>query len=113
KYLKFARSRSILCRLHQRHRNGIRLLAGGTAQHPDTDRPVAALLEDFGKDLALQDVESVRVAEKTRHADENVGVEGVEFLGVAAKESCIALQDLLFVQHHAPGDAPLDGVGFV
>src|SRR4030095_16585492 len=46
-------------------------------------------------------------------ADENVGVEGVEFLGVAAKETCIVLQGVLFVQHHAPGDAPLDGRGFV
>ena len=74
---------------------------------------VAALLEELGKDLALENVESVRVAEKTRHADENVGVEGVEFLGVAAKEICIVLQGVLFVQHHAPGDAALDGGGFV
>src|SRR5262249_3323346 len=114
KHLKFApRARSILCRLHQRHRNGIRLLAGGTAQYPDADRLVTALLEDLGKDLALESVESVRGAEKTRNADENVGIECVEFLGVAAKESCITLQSVLFVQHHAPGDAPLDGVGFV
>src|SRR5262249_55014761 len=89
------------------------LLAGGTAEYPDTKRVVAALLEELGKNLALENVESIRIAKKARHADEHVGVKRVKFFGVAAKESCIALQGVLLVQHHAPGDAPLDGRGLV
>ena len=49
---------------------------------------LSALLEDLGKNLALEHVKSIRISEKTRNADENVRIECVEFLGVAAKESC-------------------------
>ena len=72
-----------------------------------------ALLEESGKNFALEQVESFRVAEKTRDADEHVGVERVEFFGVAAEEIGVVLRRVVLVQHHAPGDAPLDGGGFV
>ena len=89
-------------------------MAGGTAERPDAERIVAAPLEELAKDLALENIESFRVAEKTRHADERVGIKGVEFFGVAAQEMGVVLQRvLLLIQHHAPGDAPLDGDGFV
>ena len=112
-HLELAHAGRLLRRFHERHGDGIRLLAGGTAEHPDAERLVAALLEELGQNLALENVERFRVAEKTRHADEHVGVEGVEFLGVAPEEIGVVLQRVLLVQHHAPGDAPLDGGGFV
>jgi hypothetical protein len=77
------------------------------------ERVVAALLKELGKNFAFENVESIRVAEKTRHADEYVGVKRVEFFGIAAEETGVALRRVLLVQHHAPGDAPLDGRRFV
>ena len=112
-HLELAQAGRVLRRFHERHGNGIRLLAGGTAEHPSAERFVAAPLEKLGKDRALENVERFRVAEKTGHADERVGVEGVQLLGVAAEEMGVALQRVLLAQHHAPGDAPLDGGGFV
>ena len=112
-HLELARAGRLFRRFHERHGNGIGLLTGGTAEHPDADRIVAALLEELGKNFALQNVEGVRVAEKTRHADEHVGVQGVEFFGVASEEIGVGRRRRAFVQHHAPGDAPLDGGGFV
>ena len=90
--------------------------ASWPVEHPSTQARndwIAAPLEKLGKDRALENVERFRVAEKTGHADEHVGVEGVQFLGVAAEEMGVVLQRVLLVQHHAPGDAPLDSGGFV
>jgi hypothetical protein len=84
--------RGVLRGFHEGHGNGIRLLAGGTAKHPDPKRFVAALLEELGKDLALENVESFRVAEKTRHANQRVREKGVEFFGVAPEEIGVVLQ---------------------
>ena len=91
-YLELAQAGRFLRGFHERHGDGIRLLAGGTAEHPDADRLVAALLEELGKNHVLEHVERFRVAEKTRHADEHIGVEGVEFLGVASEEIGVVLQ---------------------
>src|SRR4029434_35591 len=92
KHLEFTHAGGIFRRFDERHRDRIRFLAGGTAEHPDADRVVAARLQQLGKDLALENLESTRAAEKTRHANENVGVKGVELFGVASKESRVVLQ---------------------
>ena len=112
-HLELAHAGRLLRRFHERHGDGIRLLAGGAAEHPDAERFVAALLEQLGQDLALENVERFGVAEEARHADEHVGVERIELLGVAAEEMGVVLQRVLLAQHHAPGDAPLDGGGLV
>ena len=85
----------------------------GAAEHPDAERLVAALLQELRQDLALEHVERVRVAEETGHADQRVGVERVELLGVAAQELGVALERVVLGEHHAPADAALDGAGLV
>src|SRR6185295_1231351 len=40
-------------------------------------------------------------------------VERIELLGIALQERRIVVLGVLPVQHRAPGDAPLDGAGFV
>ena len=91
-HLEFARAGRFLRRFHERHGDGIGLLAGGTAEHPDAHRFVAALLEELGENFALEHVEHFGVAEKARHADEHVGVERIQFLVVASKKPGVVLQ---------------------
>src|SRR4030095_4985939 len=113
KHLELARARRFLDAFLECHGNGIGLLTGRTAEHPHAERFVTAPLEELRKHFALEHVKSFRVAEETRYANEHIGVKGVQFLGVASKEMDVVLQRLLLVQHHAPGDAPLDGGGLV
>lgn len=61
----------------------------------------------------LERLEGFRVAEKTRDADQHVRVKRVEFLGIAPEKRGVVAQRALPVQHHAPGDAALDGARFV
>jgi hypothetical protein len=70
-------------------------------------------LKELRKNLALENVESFRVAKEARHADEHIGVKSIEFFGVATEELRAILKGVLLVQHHSPGNAPLDGCGFV
>jgi hypothetical protein len=111
--LKRARVRRFVGRLRERHGDGVRLLARGTPEHPDAQRLVGSLLQEFWKDSLLEHVERVGVAKEARHADEDVRVEGVELLGVATQEPFVVLWRVLFAQHHAPEDASLDRAGLV
>src|SRR6185369_17055726 len=111
-HLELARTGSFLRGFHERHGDGIGLLAGGTADNPDAERLVAALKE-LRKNLLLENVKSLRVPKKTRDADNYVRVKGVQFPGVASEVVGVVLQGVLLAQHHAPRDAPLDRSGFV
>lgn len=113
KDLEFASAGSVLRGFREGHGDGVGFLAGGTAEDPDADRFVTALLQELGEDVALEEVEGFRVAEKAGDADENVGVEGVAFFGVAAKERGVVVDGCQFVQHDPAVDAALDGGGFV
>ena len=53
KKLKLTRVARLLGEFHERHGSGIGFLTGGATQHPDTDRSVARLQDEFGKDLLL------------------------------------------------------------
>ena len=111
--LEFSRARRFPRRFHERHGEGIGLLAGGAAEHPATDRIVPALRQELGQDIALEHIERLGVAKETRDADEHVGEERVEFLGIAPEKALVALQRVLLGENDAPGDAPLDGAGSV
>src|ERR1051326_4518879 len=113
KHLELAQVGSFLRLFHERHRDGIRLLSGGTTENPNADRVVTALLQELGEAVALEKFKYFRVAEKTRHADEAVTIEGVEFFGVAPNKTGFVFQRVLLVQPHAASDAPLDGGGFI
>ena len=111
--LDFSPTRRFPRRFHERHGEGIGLLAGRAAEHPATDRIVPALRQELGQDVSLEHIERLGVAEETRDADEHVGEERVEFSGVASKKARVALQRVLPGENDAPGDAPLDGAGSV
>jgi hypothetical protein len=73
------------------HGNGIGFLTGRTAQHQHADRFVTALIQEFGKNLAPEYVKKFPGCEKTRHANERIRLEGIEFLGIASKEFSVRL----------------------
>ena len=113
--LELAHPRGFLGRLHERHGDGVRLLAGGAAEHPAAQRIAGALLEQFGQDRALEHVEHFGIAEETRHTDQHVRVERVDLLGVAvvAQEPGVLRQRVVLGEDHAAADPPLDGSGLV
>ncbi len=108
-HLELAHPGSFVHRFHERHGYRIRFLARGAAERPDAQRFVAALRKQLGKHLPLEYLEGLRVAEKTRDADKHIGVERIQFLRVAAQRLRVAIRRILFLQHHAPGNAALDG----
>lgn len=88
-------------------------MPGGAADDPEPQGIVSALPKKLGQDLALEDVERLGVAEEARHADENVGVEGVDLLGVSAEEGGVVTQGRLLAEQQSPRDAPPHGRGLV
>src|SRR5262249_47106982 len=92
----------------------VRLLAGRAAEHPETQRPiVGALLDEFGKDFLLQDLEGIRIAEETGHADEDVLEKSLDLLLVVAQIADVSIHPLELLQHQPPCDAPSKGAWFV
>ena len=60
---------------------GVGLFPRGAPRHPDPQRRVrGSRLEEAGQDLAFERLEGVGISEKSRHLDEQVVVEGVQFL---------------------------------
>jgi hypothetical protein len=112
-HLECARPRRPVRSLDERHRKGVRLLAGGTTEGPDTKRLVTALREQRGPDLAPKHVERVRVAKEARHADQHIGVERAEFPAVPPEELSVTFQRVMLREHHTPDDASLNGAGLV
>ena len=100
--------------LQQQHRDGVQLLAGGAAGHPDADRlPLGFARHDAGQNLGAQGVEGLRVAEKAGDVNQDVLVEGFHLGFVAAQQAQILVEVRDFFQGHPPGDAAADGGGFV
>ena len=112
-HVELPQTRRFLRRFHEGHGNRVRLLAGRAAEHPDAHRIVATLLQELGKHFACKHHKGFRVAEEAGDADQHVGVERVELLGVTAEKCGVVLRRVRLVQHHAAGDAPLDGGGLV
>ena len=111
--LQPARTRRLFRTLGERHREGIGLLAGRTPEHPHAQRLVSALREQRWKHFALEQVKRVRIAEETGHADEGVGIQGVQLPGIAPQKVGVTRQRGLLVQDRAPGDAAMDRGGLV
>src|SRR5437762_925572 len=73
--------------LQQGDGQGISLLAGRAAGYPDADRTVLrALLDQGGKDLLLEKLEGVGIAEELRDTDEQVLVQVVQLFAVLAEQ---------------------------
>ena len=100
-----------------RHREGIGLLAGRAAKHPEPQRlPVRSALmslQQFRKHLFLQQIERRRVAEEIRDANEKIARQGFDFRRVRVQIADVVRQVLELAQHHAPVQSPVDGGGLI
>ncbi len=99
----------------EQNRNRVGLFAGRAAAYPD-----AYLFADFapshqgGNDVIAQNLEGFRVAEETRHADQQVLVEQVQFGRILLDASTIIFDaDVIRVQRDAAFDTARDGLRLV
>ncbi len=96
--------------LEQRDAERIDLFAGRASGHPDADRcPGRLLLDDGRKDLPLQGVEDLRVAEERRDVDEDVFVKRPDFIGVPLEQRQVVLELVRSAQGHPAGQSALEG----
>ena len=90
--------------------DGIGLLAGGTAGHPDPNRPACGLVGKKARDdLCLEGFEGLRVAEEAGDADQQVTKEGIYLRRVSLQVAKILVRPLDLVDGHAPLDAAGEG----
>ncbi len=99
---------------HQADGDRISLLARGAPRHPNPDRirgpPV---LNQSGEHLLLQFLEDRGFAKKCSDSDEAVLAQRVGFLAVLLDLPAVVFQLFESAEHHAPLDAPRDGVVLV
>ena len=94
--------------------DGIGLLAGGTARHPDPYQCARGLaVKEAWDDLFLERLERLRVAEEMGDADQEVAKEGLRFGRVLLQVAYVPVQPLDLVDGHAPLDAAAYGVFLV
>ena len=72
-----------------------------------------AIVEQLGEDLGLQQFKDFRVAKEAGHADEDVAVQSLHFIGMLLKEPRIILQTFYLLEGHAARDATVQGVRLV
>ena len=73
--------------LQERHGDGIRFLAGRTSGHPDANaRSLWLAVDDRGKDLPLENLEHLGIAEEAGDVDQDVAIERVGFGAVTVEK---------------------------
>lgn len=100
--------------LEQQHGEAVGLLAGGAADRPHPQhvaRPFAR--EKLGDDLAREQLEHLRVAEKVGDGDQQVAKERVGLRRVAAQQLEVGAELLNTAQLHPAGDAAHHGRAFI
>ncbi len=95
--------------LGQDHGDRIRLLAGRARRHPDTDLVAGRLVGKERRNLRLERVERVAIAEEVGDADQQVLEQRAGLAGMGADEIEVVRQLVDAVDAHAPGDAAQDG----
>ena len=94
--------------LQKEHGDGIGLLAGAAAGHPDAQRPIQGLpLHELRNDFLRQLVEGGRVAEEVGHIDEEVLGEQLTLARILAQDLQIVRAALQPGHRHAPLDPAL------
>ena len=96
------------------HGDGIGFLAAGTADDPDADGFAAGvLLEEGGEDFLFEHIKGFGVAEEAGDADEQVGVEIIEFAGIAFEKLGVGVEGIVACEEHAAVEAAANGAGFI
>ncbi len=90
------------------HRDGIGLLAGGTAQRPDARRVFRPVFYEAGENLPLEHLEYFRIPEEARHVDQDILVKRLGLGRMFPQIGRVSGEARSLVQHHAPQDAPPD-----
>src|ERR1700740_2193471 len=113
-YLHLEAGGLIAEKLQQGHSEGISLLAGRAARRPHSDGAfVTLVLHNGGIDLGLQGLESLEIAEKAGHRDEDVVVELWSLFGMLLQIPGIFTKGVQFQDHCAPQRTPVNGIGLV
>ena len=100
--------------LAEQHRQRVRLLAGRAARDPDPELLVGRQLVDQRRDhLGLEPLERLRIAEELGDADQQVLVQRVELVGIAAQVVDVRGQALGAHQVGPALDPPPDRGGLV
>ena len=103
-------TRRVAEELHERDGQGVHLFSGGAPGHPDASgRRLGLRPHDDGKDVRLQELEDLRVAEERRDVNEGVLAEGQHLFGRAFEERQILRERVHPPQGHSPREAPLEG----
>ena len=98
----------------QQYRDGIGLLAGGAACHPDAEHVILRLArKQLRQDVLLQRIESLLIAEKIGDVDQQFLEQGLRLIRMLLEVACIHLPVLDVVHGHAPLDAAADGAFLV
>ena len=93
---------------------GVGFLAGRAPQYPGAQRLApGAVLEQLGQHRGLEPLERLRVAEESRHRDEDVLVEGLHLRRVFAQKTHIVRHLLEPVQDHPAVDAAAEAARLV
>ena len=99
---------------HERHRQRIHLLPARAPRHPHAERLVAVLVfQDARKDFLFQDLERLRVAEKSRHRNQDVLQQRIQLAGILPKQRDVVRHGVRLLQQHAAGDAAVQRVRLV
>ena len=99
-----------LARFDQADDEGVDLFAGRASRDPQPHRRVLGpVLQDPRKDLALEKLERLPVAEEAGHPDEHVLVERVHLAGVLLEKVVVLPEIVDLLQRHTPRDPALDG----
>ncbi len=101
-------------RLFEEDRQGIGFLAGGTGGYPRPQRLIrSAPSQQRRQDFGFQLLPRFRVAEKTRHPDQQLAEQQFHLLRILLQEAHIVGDLINLVQSHAPLDAAIDRGLFV
>ena len=96
--------------LEEDDRDRIRLLARRAAGHPDAKRKVPLPVPDhLRKDPGGERLEGQRVAEEVGDLDQDVLIERLDLGGPLGHVAHVLGERVDLVEHHPPGDSPLDG----
>ena len=100
----------VACRkLEVGHHQRIRLLPGRATADPDPHRVIdGATLDQFGKNLALQKLEHVRVTKETGHTDQQILIQHLDFVRFGLQAFGVLERRIDLVEQHPPLDASPD-----
>src|SRR5882672_4273310 len=98
----------------KRDRERIGLLPDGAPGHPEADRGIGGtVLQKFGEHRVLERLKALRIPEERGDVDEDVVMEGLNFLAIGLQVFPIVLEMFEPADGHPTADSTPDRVGLV